>query len=200
MRIDNALASLIFEDDHTRMMFDAHCRRWTRCKGCGLSRKIKIFSRGTLPCEVLLIGEAPGPEEHKSGWPFVGRAGVVLQEAIRRVEDEFNFTYAIANACLCFPPEMRTPTKREVNACSNRLTDFLTIALPRSIVFMGNTAKQTSTSIMESITDDDGEEQGILMFSARHPAFICRRGGINSAEFERFVLVLTAAVEAVLEN
>jgi DNA polymerase len=40
--------------------------------------------RGTVPCDVLFVGEAPGPSENVIGQPFVGPAGNLLDKIVKR--------------------------------------------------------------------------------------------------------------------
>ncbi|HNB50726.1 MAG TPA: uracil-DNA glycosylase family protein, partial [Anaerolineales bacterium] len=37
-----------------------------------------VICRGNPNTKLMLVGEAPGPEENKKGKPFVGRAGQLL--------------------------------------------------------------------------------------------------------------------------
>jgi uracil-DNA glycosylase len=55
-------------------------------RGCGsnlcpLARKV-VLARGTLPCDVLFIGEGPGVSEDVTGRPFVGPAGSLLDHIV----------------------------------------------------------------------------------------------------------------------
>jgi len=40
--------------------------------------KKKVLGTGPLNAKIVLIGEAPGAEEHAAGLPFVGQAGKFL--------------------------------------------------------------------------------------------------------------------------
>jgi uracil-DNA glycosylase len=64
----------------------AYASRWAN--GCGASicataHKV-VHVRGTVPCDVLLVGEAPGPSENVLGQPFVGPAGHLIDEIVGR--------------------------------------------------------------------------------------------------------------------
>ncbi|HRK91007.1 MAG TPA: uracil-DNA glycosylase family protein, partial [Anaerolineales bacterium] len=41
-----------------------------------------VISRGNPEAKLLIIGEAPGPEENIKGKPFVGRAGQLLDKIL----------------------------------------------------------------------------------------------------------------------
>jgi uracil-DNA glycosylase len=65
-------------------LLDAHKERWK--DGCGAeicSRSRRVFSRGKIPCHVLLIGEAPGESENVLGVPFIGPAGKLLDRIVK---------------------------------------------------------------------------------------------------------------------
>ena len=45
-----------------------------------------VISRGNPKAKILLVGEAPGPQENIQGAPFVGRAGQMLDKILAAVE------------------------------------------------------------------------------------------------------------------
>lgn len=57
--------------------FRRHVADWHNCQHCKLcnNRKHVVLFRGTMPCDVLFIGEAPGDSEDMFGFPFIGPAG-----------------------------------------------------------------------------------------------------------------------------
>lgn len=65
--------------------FQLHVLDWKDCTACSYGDKrhrIALF-RGDVPCDVLLIGEAPGEAENAKGWPFYGPAGHLLEKIVR---------------------------------------------------------------------------------------------------------------------
>ncbi len=54
------------------------------CRGCSLhcSATQTVFGTGPVDASVMLVGEQPGDEEDRSGLPFVGPAGRVLNQAL----------------------------------------------------------------------------------------------------------------------
>ena len=61
------------------------CRK---CKECSLSetRTNVVVAKGNPDAEILIIGEGPGEQEDITGFPFVGRAGKMLDSALNSVE------------------------------------------------------------------------------------------------------------------
>lgn len=64
--------------------WEAHRDNWQRCQNCPLCqhRRNVVLYRGSLPCHVLFIGEAPGITEDSNGFPFTGDAGLLLDQLI----------------------------------------------------------------------------------------------------------------------
>ncbi len=57
-------------------------RAWSNCRGCHLAegRRNVVFGYGNPNAQVMIIGEAPGENEDLSGLPFVGKAGMLLDQ------------------------------------------------------------------------------------------------------------------------
>jgi hypothetical protein len=71
---------------------------WVGCRRCELcrSRQRVVFGRGSIPADVLLIGEAPGRTEDIRGVPFIGAAGELLDRALSEMGKQ-QATYYITN-------------------------------------------------------------------------------------------------------
>lgn len=69
--------------------------RWKGCTLCSLheGRANVVLCRGVLPCDVLVVGEAPGHSENVLGEPFVGPAGRVLDHILKE-------SVGVRRACL----------------------------------------------------------------------------------------------------
>src|SRR5678815_4294748 len=54
------------------------------CKGCDLYQHATqtVFGEGSSRAKVILLGEQPGDQEDRSGHPFVGPAGKLLDKAL----------------------------------------------------------------------------------------------------------------------
>lgn len=65
-------------------LYQQHVADWRACTGCTLSerRNRVVLFRGSVPCDVLFVGEAPGESEDVVGTPFVGPAGKFLDGMI----------------------------------------------------------------------------------------------------------------------
>ena len=65
----------------------------------------------------MFIGEAPGPDDNRSGIPFAGPAGELLDRIIAAMELSVEEVY-ITNVLKCCTPSFRTPETPEISACS----------------------------------------------------------------------------------
>ncbi|MEL3907437.1 MAG: uracil-DNA glycosylase [Treponemataceae bacterium] len=124
----------------------------SNCKACDLSRTRNktVFGEGcfTFAKEqepksrptVLVIGEGPGFDEDRTGRPFVGRAGQLLDKMLIAIGLSRHTNCYICNVVKCRPPNNREPAPKEVAACLPYLTKQIEIIRPAFILLMGRTA------------------------------------------------------------
>jgi len=114
------------------------------CQGCKLAatRTQTVFGVGDPDADLVFIGEAPGRDEDLQGEPFVGRAGMLLNEILKAIALRRDQVY-ICNILKCRPPENRDPERDEVEACTPYLRRQLEIIEPRVICCLGRHAAQT---------------------------------------------------------
>lgn len=98
-----------------------------------------VVGEGSLDASIILIGEAPGENEAKTGRPFVGAAGRVLDDLLASIGLRRQEVY-ITNIVKDRPPENRDPTKAEIELYSPFLARQLAIIQPRVIVTLGRFA------------------------------------------------------------
>ena len=115
------------------------------CQNCNLSktRTNVVFGHGPIPCNIMIIGEAPGQEEDLHSKPFIGRSGKLLTKllesaGINRETDTF-----ITNTVKCRPPENRTPLSKEINACNDFLIHQIQLVKPKILILLGAPALKT---------------------------------------------------------
>lgn len=116
------------------------------CQGCmncelGKTRNNIVFSDGNPEtAKAILIGEAPGENEDKTGTPFVGRAGKLLNEFLEKTGIIREKDLYIINTVKCRPPKNRVPSDAEKAACENYLLKQIEIINPKVMIFCGATA------------------------------------------------------------
>ena len=103
------------------------------------TRKNTVFGDGSFKAKILFIGEAPGKNEDLKGYPFVGRAGKILDELLNSIDLKRKEIY-ITNILKCRPTNNRNPLKKEIDICSKYLDKQIDIIAPEIIAPLGNFA------------------------------------------------------------
>lgn len=94
----------------------------------------------------MIIGEAPGKDEDKTGHPFVGSAGRYLDHVLEGTGIQRS-DFFITNIVKCRPPNNRTPKANEIDTCiSNYLTEQIELIDPDLILLLGLVAVKTILS------------------------------------------------------
>jgi len=112
------------------------------CKKCPLyEERIRggfypVIGEGNHQAKILFCGEAPGLQEAKSGRPFCGAAGKILDELLDSVDVKREDVY-IANLLKCRPSQNRDPQKEEIEACVSYLEKQIEIIKPEVICPLG---------------------------------------------------------------
>jgi DNA polymerase len=148
------------------------CRR---CKLAG-SRTNIVFGAGDPHAALMFVGEAPGADEDRSGEPFVGEAGQLLDRMIEAMGWSRDTVY-IANVLKCRPPGNRDPQPDEVAACEPFLARQIEVIAPRIIVTLGRAATGLllhSTAPISALRGRFQKYRGISVMPTFHPAFLLR--------------------------
>jgi len=151
----------------------------TDCKKCMLHKSSKhtcILGKGNVMASIMLIGEAPGAAEEKTGKPFMGRAGKLLDRLLNDPNIQ-NKVY-VTNTVRCRPPENRKPTKDEIYACEKYFDKELNIIKPKVIVLLGRTAIEGMGFGPEINAGSKGFlfDETWWIKGTWHPAYCLRRG------------------------
>ncbi len=151
------------------------------CRACGLceSRSNTVFGVGDRQAELMIVGEAPGAEEDRRGEPFVGRAGLLLDNMLRAIGLERKAVY-IANILKCRPPGNRNPTVEEAAACAPFLHRQIELVSPRLILAVGGVAAHNLLATEESVGRLRGRTHRLpgtetAVRVTYHPAYLLRR-------------------------
>lgn len=151
-----------------------------QCTACALTKQRKqvVFGIGPVPCDLMVIGEAPGADEDEQGIPFVGRAGQLLTKMLESVQINRDKDAYIANICKCRPPENRPPEKEEMNTCLHWLKDQIKFVQPKIIVLAGSTAMRGLLGDhLKGITKERGKwvtYEGVDTMIIFHPSYLLR--------------------------
>jgi len=180
-------------EERTAKMDDAR-DRVAACTACDLckTRTQTVYGSGNPMAKIVIVGEAPGEEEDKTGVPFVGRAGKLLTQMIEAIgftrDDVF-----ICNTLKCRPPGNRDPLPAEKDACRNFLIEQLTLLRPQFIVALGAHAGQYLTGkevTIGQLRNVWHSYHGIPVLATYHPAFLLRSPSFKTKAWEDLQVIL----------
>ena len=132
------------------------------CKTCPLYQNKFVLGRGIMDADVLIVGEAPGEIECRSGAVFTGRSGSLLNKELNRIG---LWNYWITNVVKCchFPKDF-----------SPNLLQFCTPLLENEIqgrtkvIALGKVAREAIGATEWGILN----KKNCALF---HPGYILRR-------------------------
>lgn len=150
----------------------------SNCQNCplGALRNHIVYGEGNPRARAMLIGEAPGAEEDRTGRPFVGEAGKLLDNMLAAIELSREDIY-ICNILKCRPPHNRDPEAAERDTCLPQLLEQIEIIQPKIILMLGRIAAQTllqSRLTLEKLRSEVHTFQGIPSYVTYHPAALLR--------------------------
>jgi uracil-DNA glycosylase family protein len=136
------------------------------CRGCDLYADASqtVFGAGSAKARVMLVGEQPGDVEDRSGEPFVGPAGKLLDRALDEAGVDRSLTY-VTNAVKHFRWKSTaggqrrlhvTPGAAHVTACRPWLSAELAAVDPTLVVALGATAAQALFGPQFRVTRERG--------------------------------------------
>jgi len=115
------------------------------CKKCPLhkerieNRFYPVIGEGNHQAKIMFIGEAPGLQEAKTGRPFCGAAGKILNELLESTGIERKDVY-ICNLLKDRPPRNRDPLPEEIKVCVPYLERQIEIIKPKVLCPLGRYA------------------------------------------------------------
>jgi DNA polymerase len=164
------------------------------CKLCRLweGRTHAVFGEGDVNAELLVVGEAPGEEEDRTGRPFVGRAGKLLDLLLLAAGFPRERVY-ICNVLKCRPPGNRNPQADEAETCtSNYLFAQLDAIAPRAVLAVGKFAAQALLNTEQSISRLRGTThtyRNTPLIVTYHPAYLLRSPQMTRVAWDDYQLV-----------
>jgi len=117
------------------------------CKKCSLYREringgfYPVIGEGNHQAKIMFVGEAPGLQEAKTGRPFCGAAGRILDELLDSVSIKRENVY-ITNILKDRPPKNRDPQKEEIKVCVSYLERQIELIKPVVICSLGRYAME----------------------------------------------------------
>jgi len=103
------------------------------------NKNLPVIGEGSHSAEIMFIGEAPGKNEAKTGRPFCGRAGQILDELLQSVGIKREEVY-VTNIVKDRPPQNRDPLPEEIKIYGPFLDRQIEIIQPKIIATLGRYA------------------------------------------------------------
>lgn len=139
-----------------------------------------VFGEGDVDAKLMFIGEGPGEQEDRTGRPFVGPAGELLDKMITAMGLSRETVY-IANVVKYRPPGNRTPTPEEAAVQGPYLAKQVAIIRPTVLVALGGAATKYALSTTTGITRLRGQwaqfvhtDPVLPIMPTFHPAYLLR--------------------------
>ncbi|UCD91958.1 MAG: uracil-DNA glycosylase [Methanobacteriota archaeon] len=147
-----------------------------QCRKCSLSqrRKNAVPGEGPSNARIFLVGEAPGKAEDEKGEPFVGMAGRVLDEALKKAGLHRSKVF-ITSVLRCRPPNNRNPKAKEIAACRPYLESYVETISPRVLVALGSYGLRGLVGKTLKVGETRGKRldyKGTPVIATYHPAAV----------------------------
>ena len=170
----------------------------TACRLCE-TRTLVVPGEGVENPLVMIIGEGPGADEDRTGRPFVGRAGQLLDKMIASIGLSREKNCFIANVVKCRPPGNRNPSQDEIDACFPYLQKQIVMLQPKIILCAGKISAQRlfdsslginaiRGSFSEYDTGIDGSA-AIPLLATYHPSAVLRDESLKRPAWEDLKLL-----------
>lgn len=163
-----------------------------------------VLGEGSGQAKIMFVGEAPGKNEAKTGRPFCGASGKLLDQLLASVNISRSQVY-ITNIVKDRPPENRDPLPEEIILYGPFLDRQIDIIQPKIIATLGRypmtyiMTKFGLTEFLESIGQMHGRffrakaSYGeVLILPLYHPAAAIYNQHLKATLFEDFQKLIEA--------
>ena len=157
------------------------------------TRQNAVVGVGDPHADLVIIGEAPGADEDRTGEPFTGRAGQLLNKILAAIHFEREDVY-ITNILKSRPPNNRDPLPAEVEAHIPILYKQLALIKPKIILCVGKTAGNSllgKRSSLGALRDKFHDFYGLPVIVTYHPAALLRNQQWKRPTWEDMKLLRT---------
>ncbi|MBA3530485.1 MAG: uracil-DNA glycosylase [Ardenticatenales bacterium] len=151
-----------------------------------------VFAAGDPTSPLMLVGEAPGPQEDQQGTPFVGPSGKLLESALTQLGLTRDQLW-ISNTVKVWPNtrngrslKTRPPQAAEKKASRPFFEREIELIRPKAILCLGGTAAQAVIDKSFKITQERGQwregPHDTPTMATFHPSYILRLQGMAPAD------------------
>lgn len=140
-----------------------------------------VISRGNPQAKILIVGEAPGPQENIQGKPFVGKAGQLLDKILQAANFDPEQDVYITNSVFRMPPgedgnNFRKPNDQEIEYYRPFVFEIVRLINPSIILLTGNVACQSflGRTGITSLRGQWIQQQNHWIMPIFHPSYLLR--------------------------
>ena len=150
------------------------CQKITVCRKCEIlvkNRTQVVPGDGAEGADIMFVGEAPGRHEDQQGRPFVGPAGMYLEQLLASINLGREQVY-ITNIIKCRPPGNRDPLPSEIQNCHKWLEEQIELMRPKMVVTLGrySMAQFFSGKSISKIHGTTQKRDNVIYYAMYHPA------------------------------
>lgn len=156
-----------------------------------------VFASGPATAPLMLVGEAPGADEDRTGIPFVGRAGQLLDRMLASIGWPRE-SVRITNVVPWRPPGNRNPTPEEITLCRPFIQRHIELVSPAVLVLLGGSAAEALLELRQGITRVRGTWHDLTLpglsrpvptLATFHPAYLLRAAAQKALSWRDFLAV-----------
>jgi len=174
------------------------------CQQCEIAKyRTKVVpGEGAEDADIMFIGEAPGWHEDQQGRPFVGPAGLYLDELLASINLKREQVY-IANVIKCRPLGNRDPLPTEIHNCRKWLERQIELIRPKMVVTLGrySMAMFFPGKSISKIHGTVQKRDNTIYYAMYHPAAALHQQSLRRTIEEDMLKIpsLLAQAEAITE-
>ncbi|MDI6814773.1 MAG: uracil-DNA glycosylase [Dehalococcoidales bacterium] len=169
------------------------------CQQCEIARyRTKVVpGEGAEDADILFIGEAPGWHEDQQGRPFVGPAGLFLDQLLASINLKREQVY-IANVIKCRPQGNRDPLPVEISNCRKWLDRQIELIRPKMIVTLGrySMAMFFPGKSISKIHGTAQKRDNVIYYAMYHPAAALHQQSLRRAIEEDMLKIPSLLAQA----
>jgi DNA polymerase len=175
------------------------------CQQCEIAKyRTKVVpGEGAEDANIMFIGEAPGWHEDQQGRPFVGPAGLFLEQLLASINLKRGQVY-IANVIKCRPQGNRDPLPIEIHNCRKWLERQIELIRPKMIVTLGrySMAMFFPGNSISKIHGTAQKRDNVIYYAMYHPAAALHQQSLRRAIEEDMLKIpsLLAQAEKIKEE
>ena len=174
------------------------------CQQCEIAKyRTKVVpGEGAEDADIMFIGEAPGWHEDQQGRPFVGPAGLYLDQLLASINLKRGQVY-IANVIKCRPQGNRDPLPTEIHNCRKWLERQIELIRPKMIVTLGrySMAMFFPGKSISRIHGTVHKQDNVIYYAMYHPAAALHQQSLRRSIEEDMLKIpsLLAQAETITE-